>query len=95
MPSNRFASFEDLAHGWEHVQRVYHLAAYLAEQEHADLFVVMLAALLLVGGSLGDIFGRKRIYVTGIIVFATASAGFLLFNALRLGTAALRCSWFR
>jgi uncharacterized protein len=42
----RFASFEDLAHGWEHVQRVYYLAAYIAEQEHADLFVVTLAALL-------------------------------------------------
>ena len=42
----RFANFEDLAHGWEHVQRVYHLAMYVAEQEHADLFVVALAALL-------------------------------------------------
>ncbi len=42
----RFASFEDLAHGWEHVQRVYYLSAYIAEQEHADLFVVTLAALL-------------------------------------------------
>lgn len=42
----RFASFEDLAHGWEHVQRVYHLALYVAELEHADLFVVAMAALL-------------------------------------------------
>src|SRR5947207_12319011 len=40
-----------------------------------EAYAVMLAALLLVGGSLGDIFGRKRIYVMGIIVFATASAG--------------------
>src|SRR6266849_1071307 len=42
----RFAHFNDLAHGWEHVQRVYHLALYLAEQEHADSFVVGMAALL-------------------------------------------------
>lgn len=42
----RFAGFTDLAHGWEHVQRVYHLALHLAEQEHADGFVVGMAALL-------------------------------------------------
>jgi uncharacterized protein len=42
----RFAGFNDLAHGWEHVQRVYHLALYLAEQEHADGFIVGMAALL-------------------------------------------------
>jgi uncharacterized protein len=42
----RFAHFNDLAHGWEHVQRVYHLALYLAEQEHADSFLVGMAALL-------------------------------------------------
>ena len=33
----RFVDFSDLAHGWEHVHRVYHLALYLAEQEHAPL----------------------------------------------------------
>ena len=27
--------FTDLAHGFEHVQRVYHLALFLAEQEQA------------------------------------------------------------
>jgi MFS family permease len=30
--------------------------------------------LLLVGGSLGDIYGRRRMYAIGVIVFATASA---------------------
>jgi HD superfamily phosphodiesterase len=28
--------FTDLAHGFEHVQRVYHLALSLSEQEQAD-----------------------------------------------------------
>jgi len=43
---NRFADFSDLAHGWEHVHRVYHLALSLAEQEHADGLIVGIAALL-------------------------------------------------
>ena len=42
----RFANFSDLAHGFEHVHRVYHLALHLAEQEHADSFIVGMAALL-------------------------------------------------
>jgi uncharacterized protein len=42
----RFADFTDLAHGWEHVYRVYHLSQHIAEQEHADGFIVGMAALL-------------------------------------------------
>lgn len=42
----RFSDFDDLAHGWEHVQRVYRLALYIAEQEGADIFIVSVAALL-------------------------------------------------
>lgn len=42
----RFAHIEDLAHGWEHVERVYKLAVYIAEQEGADRFVVGMAALM-------------------------------------------------
>ena len=42
----RFAGYDDLAHGWEHTQRVYHLALRLAEQEHANRFIVGMAALL-------------------------------------------------
>jgi uncharacterized protein len=42
----RFTDFSDLAHGWEHTHRVYHLAMHLAEQEHADGLVVGMAALL-------------------------------------------------
>jgi EmrB/QacA subfamily drug resistance transporter len=40
-----------------------------------EAYSLLLAALLLVGGSLGDIYGRKRIYVMGVVVFAIASAG--------------------
>ena len=36
----------DLAHGFEHVQRVYHLALSLSEQEQADGVIVGMAALL-------------------------------------------------
>jgi EmrB/QacA subfamily drug resistance transporter len=39
-----------------------------------EAYVLMLAALLLVGGSLGDIFGRRKVYVLGVAVFAAASA---------------------
>ena len=42
----RFADFTDLAHGWEHVYRVYHLSLSIAKQEHADSFIVGMAALL-------------------------------------------------
>jgi EmrB/QacA subfamily drug resistance transporter len=40
-----------------------------------EAYALLLAALLLIGGSLGDIYGRRRIYVIGIIVFGMASAG--------------------
>lgn len=39
-----------------------------------EAYALLLAALLLVGGSLGDQFGRRKIYVIGVIVFAAASA---------------------
>jgi uncharacterized protein len=39
-----YHDFPDLAHGWEHVQRVYHLALHLAEQEQADGLIVGMAA---------------------------------------------------
>jgi EmrB/QacA subfamily drug resistance transporter len=38
-----------------------------------ESYALFLAALLLLGGSLGDHFGRKRIYVIGIALFALAS----------------------
>jgi MFS family permease len=38
-----------------------------------ESYTLFLAALVLVGGSLGDHYGRRRIYVLGIALFALAS----------------------
>ena len=38
-----------------------------------ESYALFLAALLLLGGSLGDRYGRRLVYMTGITVFATAS----------------------
>ena len=38
-----------------------------------EVYTLFLAALLLLGGSLGDRFGRKKIYAIGVVVFALAS----------------------
>ena len=38
-----------------------------------DSYLVTLTALLLIGGSLGDIAGRRRVFVLGLISFAAAS----------------------
>jgi EmrB/QacA subfamily drug resistance transporter len=39
-----------------------------------DAYLLTLSALLLVGGSLGDTFGRRRIFVLGLVWFGVASA---------------------
>jgi EmrB/QacA subfamily drug resistance transporter len=39
-----------------------------------EAYALLLASLLLVGGSLGDRFGRRRVFVLGVSVFALASA---------------------
>src|SRR6059058_5576695 len=39
-----------------------------------EAYSLLLAALLLVGGSLGDHYGRRRIFLVGIALFALASA---------------------
>ncbi len=38
-----------------------------------EAYALFLGALILIGGSLGDQFGRKRIFLLGVIVFALAS----------------------
>jgi EmrB/QacA subfamily drug resistance transporter len=38
-----------------------------------ESYALFLAALLLVGGSLGDIYGRRRIFVLGVVIFTAAS----------------------
>src|SRR5262245_17302128 len=37
-------------------------------------YALLLSALMLVGGSLGDVYGRKRTYAAGVVIFAAASA---------------------
>ncbi len=40
-----------------------------------ESYALLLAALILVGGSLGDHYGRKRIYTLGVALFALSSIG--------------------
>src|SRR5215467_13358005 len=39
-----------------------------------EAYALLLSALLLVGGSLGDHYGRRRVFLIGITLFALASA---------------------
>src|ERR1700678_1357326 len=39
-----------------------------------ESYALLLASLLVVGGSLGDLYGRRRVFVSGVILFALASA---------------------
>jgi len=51
------------------------LHASLADvQWVVDSYMLVLAALLLMGGSLGDIYGRRKVYAIGVAIFAAASA---------------------
>jgi EmrB/QacA subfamily drug resistance transporter len=49
-------------------------ATVLDVQWVVESYSLLLTALLLVGGSLGDHYGRRRIFVLGVILFAVASA---------------------
>src|ERR1039458_6111764 len=40
-----------------------------------ESYGLFLGALILVGGSFGDLFGRRLIFVAGVSIFAVASAG--------------------
>src|SRR6202042_3951587 len=39
-----------------------------------EAYALFLAALLLVGGSLGDLYGRRKVFLVGVALFAGASA---------------------
>jgi sugar phosphate permease len=62
-------------------------------------YILTLAAFLLIGGSLGDHFGRRKVYLIGIVCFALASAacgfaptaGFLIVTRV-FRASARRCS---
>lgn len=51
------------------------LGATLANiQWVVEAYALFLAALLLIGGSLGDLYGRRKIFAAGVVVFTLASA---------------------
>ncbi len=49
-------------------------ATAAAAQWVVESYALLLSALILIGGSLGDLFGRRRVYGLGIALFAAASA---------------------
>jgi EmrB/QacA subfamily drug resistance transporter len=51
------------------------LGATVSEVEWVvESYALFLAALLLLGGSLGDVYGRRKVFAAGVVVFALASA---------------------
>jgi EmrB/QacA subfamily drug resistance transporter len=51
------------------------LGATLAEvQWVVEAYALLLAALLLTGGALGDLYGRRKVFATGVAIFVAASA---------------------
>ena len=48
-------------------------ASVSAMQWVVESYALLLTSFMLVGGSLGDIYGRKRIFIAGVVVFAAAS----------------------
>jgi EmrB/QacA subfamily drug resistance transporter len=54
------------------LQRDLHATVYEA-QWVVESYALLLAALLLVGGSLGDRFGRRRLFAIGVAIFGAAS----------------------
>jgi MFS family permease len=49
-------------------------ATLAAVQWVVESYALFLAALLLIGGSLGDRYGRRKIFATGVVLFSAASA---------------------
>jgi EmrB/QacA subfamily drug resistance transporter len=49
-------------------------ATVVGVQWVVEAYALTLASLILVGGSMGDIFGRRRVFLLGVIIFAIASA---------------------
>jgi EmrB/QacA subfamily drug resistance transporter len=51
------------------------LNATIAEVQWViESYALLLGALLLTGGSLGDLYGRRKIFSTGVVIFCAASA---------------------
>ncbi len=56
------------------IQTSFH-ATVVDVQWVVESYGLFLGALILVGGSLGDLFGRRMIFVVGVAFFSVASAG--------------------
>ena len=39
-----------------------------------ETYALLLASLLLLGGALGDLYGRRKVFVSGVLLFAAGSA---------------------
>src|SRR5579871_2644754 len=39
-----------------------------------ESYALFLAALLLIGGALGDLYGRRKVFAAGVVLFSAASA---------------------
>ena len=55
------------------LQKAFH-ASVVDVQWVVESYGLFLSSLILAGGALGDLFGRRRIFVSGVAVFAAASA---------------------
>src|ERR1700694_6170908 len=54
------------------IQQALHTDA-VSTQWIVNAYLLLLGALVLVGGSAADIYGRRRIFLLGILIFTTAS----------------------
>ncbi|MEH1164278.1 MFS transporter [Micromonospora sp. CPCC 205539] len=50
-------------------------SSFAALQWTIDIYVLVLAALLLAAGSVSDLLGRRRVFLAGLLLFAVASLG--------------------
>src|SRR3954454_16678651 len=50
-------------------------ASFADLQSAIDIYALVLASLLLVAGAVGDGWGRRRVYIVGLIIFASSSVG--------------------
>ncbi|MBV9719947.1 MAG: MFS transporter [Candidatus Eremiobacteraeota bacterium] len=71
------------------IQRELHATA-AQTQWIIEGYALFLSALILLGGALGDVYGRRRVFAAGIVLFALASLGCALANGIAVLIAA-RC----
>src|SRR6516225_9397428 len=71
------------------LQTTFH-ASVVDVQWVVESYGIFLSSLILVGGSLGDLFGRRRIFLIGVFVFAAASAACGLAQSIQ-GLIIARC----